>query len=90
MKAQHAATCPRHFEYDVSEVECWVSGRSDLHGRQSYPRLSDITTTAVKNAVEYFFQQEKKKKNLTTLSYHAILQSHPIYLSRNFKENPLS
>lgn len=54
------------------------------------PRLSDITTTAVKNAVEYFFQQEKKKKNLTTLSYHAILQSHPIHLSRNFKENPLS
>lgn len=41
------------------------------------PRLSDITTTAVKNAVEYFFQQDKKKKIsqpfLITLYYNPIL-----------------
>ena len=30
------------------------------------PHLSDITTTAVKNAVEDVSQEEKKKKSLTT------------------------
>lgn len=35
MKACHTMTCPHLFKHDVSEMECWVSGRSNLRSRKS-------------------------------------------------------